>query len=68
MAVQLAHSSALLTELKKLIDLPDFLLALDLRMRLDEVMTVTCTYHANLRDTAPVTKRFLLSEIVDIEE
>lgn len=68
MAVKLTHSSALVTELRKLIDLPEYLLSLDLRMRVNEVVTVTCTFHANLRDTEPVTKRFLLSEIVDIEE
>jgi hypothetical protein len=68
MTSQLARPSALLIELKKLIDLPEGLIALDLHLRVDCVPTITCTFHANMRDAEPLKKMFLLSEIIDIKE
>lgn len=68
MAVQLAHAAPVLVELKKLLGLPDHLISLDLHIRLNEIVTVTCTYHPEFNSDEPVTKRFALSEIIDIKE
>lgn len=68
MAVQLAQAAPVLAELKKLLGLPDNLIALDLRMRCNEIVTVTCTYHPDCKSGEAVTKRFAISEILDIKE
>lgn len=52
--------------LKPLLDLPPNLVSLDLRMRVNEIPIVTCTYYPEIQadaTRAPVTRRFRLEEI-----
>lgn len=69
MAIDRNIKPGLLAELEKLIELPPNLISLDLRMAVDEVVTVTCTYHAVRREygepveVEQVTKRYRLEEM-----
>lgn len=56
-------SNQLWPELKALFGLPDGVVAFDLRLRVDEVAQCTVTYHPEITDFEPITKRFLLEEI-----
>jgi hypothetical protein len=62
MAVLLPSTPVFYAELGKLINLPPRVVALDLRLRLDEIPTVTCTYHPEIDSEALVTRHFDLVE------
>lgn len=62
MARSQATTAALYAELKKLLNLPDRLVALDLHLGVDEVPTVTCTYHPEVDSAALITRHFNLVE------
>ena len=64
-------SRELFPELKKLFILPDNCIDVDIRMRLDEAVTVKCRYYpdTNLRDEngdmLAVTKIYTLEEVTE---
>lgn len=50
-------------ELKSLLGLPDRVVALDLRIRVDEIAQCTVTYYPEAHAFEPITKRFRLEEL-----
>lgn len=66
MAAMPPTSKAFYGELRKLLpNLPERAVAIDIRLRLNELVEVDCTFHPEAGLAEPISKRFHLEEIKD---